>query len=101
MKFKTPQTLLNAVTTAQVEAKPLLDMDFRLRDWLREKLALEVSGTFTGVSLQPRQSMDGVTWWPIGSAITAAGLTVLEVDLPYFDVSLTAIASGSVTVRAM
>lgn len=78
----------------------LADTDFRAADQVRDKLLLEVASSGGTFSLQPQVSIDGTTWYGLGSAITTAGLTVLTMEAPFFRVNLSAVSGGTVTVRA-
>ena len=49
----------------------------------------------TSFNLQPKQSMDGTTYFNVGSAISTAGVTeVTGIKMPYFKVELTAIVNN-------
>jgi len=65
-----------------------------------DEATLEVrttSGTPT-FSIQPRQSIDGVSWNDVGGAISAVGVTNLTVRMPFFKAELVSVSGGGVTV---
>jgi len=81
------------------------DFEWRSRgDNVRDETTLEVavSGGAPTFSVQPKQSPDGTTWYDVGAAISAAGLTrVTGITAPFFKAEVLSVAGGNITVRAM
>jgi hypothetical protein len=106
MMFRSP-TVLQAAATAAGTGAAANDPAYPVDGARRTAVALEVkvagSPTF---SLQPEQSLDGFTnVHSVGAAITAPGLYLLKVVLPYFRANLKSITqtanTDSVTVTAV
>lgn len=59
---------------------------------------IQVTGTFTGLSLTIQGTMDGTNWGDITSAITAVGITTFEATVKAIRVNATALTSGTPVV---
>ncbi len=82
------------------------DSDWRVADKHRDAITLLLSGTYTGLHLQPVVSDDGETWYPIGSALTPSDEATIAYSItgilaPHFNVDVTAITGGHVTVKGV
>jgi hypothetical protein len=99
MNIKTPFVVMRNAS-APGPGILLTDPDYRKTDARRTDILLQVAAT-TGTpvfALQPQQSLDGTLWHAIGSPITEAGLTQINVPAPLFQVTLVSISGGAVTV---
>lgn len=95
--LKSPTILHNAIVAPA-------DKVFRVADYRNtgspnNRLNLELSGTCSTFSMQPRASLDGTVWFNLGSAITAKGLSTLDFSVPYLSFNVTAVSGGNLTVR--
>ena len=81
---------------------PVRDDDYKRRDYDHSSVIIEVlvtSGSPT-FSLQPRQSFNGTNWYTIGGALVAAGVTSITTTMPYFDVLVSSLSGGGITINA-
>jgi hypothetical protein len=101
--FVRSKKLFDNISAAQDPGVVLVDQDYRLRDWQRDELSLQVihrSGAPT-YSIQVLQSMDGTNYVTVGSAIVAAGLTTITgIKCPYVRVDVDSLSGGNIDVYA-
>jgi hypothetical protein len=71
------------------------------RPGMNQTVMLELAtGSGTPVfSVQPYQSLDGVTWYGVGSAVSALGLSALTVQTPFFKVTIVSISGGGLNLN--
>lgn len=87
-----PVTVLNAVvaTGASVAQQPGVRFG--------ERVNLQVTGiTIATVALEG--SVDGTTYFTVGTALTANGLVSDDKGLPYYRANCTAYTSGTITAK--
>ena len=98
---------LHAAAVAIGDGVVMHDTAWRLNDRnKREEITLEVieNGTVTSYSIQVKQSRDGVAWYDVGTAISAAGVTTITgIKMPQCKAEIEAIvpSTGDVDVWAV
>lgn len=60
---------------------------------------VQVTGTFTGLSMTIEGSMDGINYGAITAPITAVGVTTFAATVKYIRVNATALTSGTPVVN--
>lgn len=98
MYLKEPKTL-HAAATGTGNGVELHDLDYKLNDLRRTEVVLEITGTSTTFSVQPEVSLNGSTWYSLGSALTAKGLHELTVKTPYFRARIASL-DANLTIKA-
>jgi hypothetical protein len=104
--FKALVVAFNAVSAGQT-SPTYGDSAYKLNDLRRTEVLIEVIALPVGdadpstvvFTLQPQQSLDGQIWYPIDDPITTAGLSTFYVMTPYFNLVLSPVQNGAVTVR--
>jgi len=99
--FKKPTTL-STNATAPFTATPVENPEYN-RWGAIQTLNLEFLAGLAGAptfSAQPQQSNDGTNWHNIGSAVSTAGVSLITVTMPWFQVAVGTLSAGGLTVVA-
>jgi hypothetical protein len=83
------RTVLTAASKTG-DSQVVRDADYKSYDMRRNTVVVELRAN-TGTpsfSVQPLQSLDGTHWYNLGSAISAAGISVITCECPYFKLNV-------------
>ena len=93
----TVKTIHDAIAAPANQAIASHDADYRAGK-------REVSYQFTSpgtptFSAQVKHSFDGVTYFNLGSAITALGITTVNIDAPYWKIDVASLSVAALTIK--